>query len=90
MSRWLASILSLPLMAMPAFGSGRKWTDAENMGFAGPVQTATTTRQTFMPEPIQPHGPSIASPAFCEYCEFDRSGNEVGGRTGNDRQRGRP
>jgi len=53
MSRWLASILWL-LLAMPLLGSGKKWTDAENMGFAGPIKSATTTRQVFMREPSSP------------------------------------
>jgi hypothetical protein len=76
MSRWLTSILWL-LLAMPLFGSGKKWTDAENLGFAGPVKSVTTMRQTYMKQPAQPDGHAIIYPLFCEECEFGRNGNEV-------------
>jgi hypothetical protein len=67
---------------MPLFGSGRKWEDAASMGFAGPVKSATTTRQAFMKQPIQPEGPTIIYQLFCVECEFDRNGNEVSSRPG--------
>lgn len=86
MRRRLAAISWL-LLATQAFGSGKQWSDARNMGFAGPVRSVTTTRQRFMQEPIQPDGPTLVYPMFCEYCEFDRSGAQVGSRTGNDWQR---
>ena len=84
MSRWLTSILWL-LLAMPLFGSGKKWTDAESLDFAGPVKSVTTTRQTFIREPMQPDGPTIIHPLFCEECGFDRQGNEVTSKSGDQR-----
>ncbi len=65
---------------MPVIGSGKKWTQAANMGLAGPIKTVSATHQTFMPQPLQPDGPSVIYPLFCEECEFDRKGNQV--RTG--------
>ena len=62
MNRWVALILWL-LLAMPLSGAGKKWTDAENMGFAGPVKSASTT-QTFMEQPAQPDDPAIFYPHF--------------------------
>lgn len=86
MNRWVHLILCL-LLAMPLVASGKKWTDAENLGFAGPVKSVTTTHQTFMPQPTQPGGPTIIYPLFCEDCEFDRNGNKVSAGNGRDRQR---
>lgn len=85
MGRRLAAILWL-LLVPPAFGSGKKWSDAKNMGFASPVHAATTAHQTFTREPTQPGGPSLVYPLFCEYCEFDRNGTRVNGRTGNEQE----
>jgi hypothetical protein len=86
MKRRLGLILWL-LLAMPLLGAGKKWTDAENMGFAGPVKAVSTTRQTFMQQPAQPDGPAIFYVLFCEQCEFDRQGNKVSGKTGGDLER---
>jgi hypothetical protein len=85
MGKWFASMLCLLLLARPAFSSGHRWTDAENLGLAGPVQSVTTTHQAFMPEPAQPDGPTIVYPLSCEYCEFDRDGTRV--RDGGIRKR---
>jgi antitoxin component YwqK of YwqJK toxin-antitoxin module len=76
MDRWVASILWL-LLAMPSFGAGKKWTQAENMGFAGPVKAASTACQTFMQQPAQPDGQAIIYQHTCGEHEFDKDGNEV-------------
>jgi hypothetical protein len=86
MNRWLAPILWL-LLAMPLFGSGKKCTDAEGLGFAGPIKSVSTTQQTFVQEPVQPAGPTVIYPLFCVDCEFDRQGDKVGGKTGSDLER---
>jgi hypothetical protein len=54
----LVALLPPFLLAMPLFGAGKKWTDAQNLGFAGPVESVTTTEQTFMQQPPQPGGPT--------------------------------
>jgi hypothetical protein len=76
MDRRVALVFSL-LLAAPLLASGRKWTDAENMGFAGPVKSVSTTSQKFMREPAQPDGPTIVYPLPCGECGFDREGNLV-------------
>ena len=85
MSRWLALVLWF-LIAIPLAGAGKQ-TDAEGLGFVGPVQSVSTTTQTFMREPSQPGGPTIIYPLFCVNCEFDRNGNQIGSTTGNQQQR---
>jgi len=74
--RRLALAISL-LLPTSLLASGKKWTQAENMGFAGPIKSVLTIRQTFMQVPIQPNGWSVVYPIFCEDCEFDREGNQV-------------
>ena len=76
MNRWVALILWL-LLAMPLLGVGKKWTEAESMGFAGPIKAVSTTYQTFMQQPAQPDGPAIIYQLSCGECEFDREGNQV-------------
>jgi hypothetical protein len=68
------------LLAIPLFGSGKKWTDAENLGFAGPVKSVSTSCRTFMQQPTTPQGPTILYEPLCEQCEFDRHGNQVRSR----------
>lgn len=74
MNRRVALILWL-LLATPLLGSGRK-SQAEVMGFAGPIESVSTAVQTFMEEPAQPDG-LVIYPLFCGECEFDRDGNQV-------------
>jgi hypothetical protein len=62
---------------MPSFGAGKKWTQAENMGFAGPIKAASTTCQTFMQQPAQPDGQAIIYQHTCGEYEFDKDGNQV-------------
>ncbi|MGD0220672.1 MAG: hypothetical protein ABSC73_09505, partial [Acidimicrobiales bacterium] len=76
MNRWVAPVLWL-LLAMPLLGSGKKRTQAEVMGFAGPVKSVSTTQQAFLQQPAQPDGFAIIFPLFCGECEFDRDGNQV-------------
>ena len=76
MNKLVALILWF-LLVMPLLGAGKKWTQAENMGFAGPIKSVSTTRQTYMQEPAQPDGPTIIYSLPCGECEFDRDGNEV-------------
>jgi hypothetical protein len=76
MNRWVALILFF-LLPMPVLGSGKKWTQAESLGFAGPIKTASTTCQTFMQQPAHPDGPVIFYPVFCGEYEFDKDGNQV-------------
>ena len=78
MSRRIAVVLFL-LTAVPLFGSAKKKnsTQAENIGFTGPIKSVSSTHQTFMPQPVQPDGPTVIYPLFCEECEFDREGNQV-------------
>lgn len=64
-------------LAMPVFGRGKKWTEAENMGFAGPIQSVSTSRETFLQPPSQPDGPAVVYPVSCDQCEFDKEGNQV-------------
>jgi hypothetical protein len=47
------------------------------MGLAGSIKSVSATHQTFMQQPVQPDGPTIVYPLFCEECEFDRDGNQV-------------
>jgi hypothetical protein len=65
------------LIAIPTFGSKKKWTEAENMGFAGPVKSVSATQEIFMQEPRQPDGPTIIYPLSCRECEFDRDGKQI-------------
>ena len=81
MNRWVGPVLC-SLLAMPVHGSDKKLTDAENLGFAGPVKSVSTTFQTFMPEPIQPSGYSVIYALSCEQCDFDTHGTEVRSKTG--------
>jgi hypothetical protein len=74
--RWVALILWF-LLATPSLGAGKKWTEAENMGFAGHIRSASTNRQTFMQQPTQPDGLVIIYQLSCGQCEFDRDGNQV-------------
>ena len=57
------------------------------MGFAGPVKSVVTTRQTFMQVPIQRSGPVIVYPALCDECEFDINGSAAVSRFGGTVQR---
>jgi hypothetical protein len=65
------------LLPISLFGSGKKWTQAENMGFAGHIKTVSTTYQTFMQQPTTPDGHAIIYSLSCGECEFDREGNQV-------------
>jgi hypothetical protein len=66
------------LIALHLFGSKKKWTDGENMGFAGPIKSVSTSQETFMQEPRQPDGPCIVVyPVSCRKCEFDRDGKQI-------------
>jgi hypothetical protein len=85
MSRWVALIFWF-LLAMSLYGAGKN-TDADGLGFVGPVKSVATTTQTFMREPTLPGGPAIIYPLFCPNCEFDRNGNMVRSMTGNQQQR---
>src|SRR5579862_8827129 len=76
MKRCLASILWVPL-AVPLFGAGKKWTEAMNKGFAGPIMSVSTTHQEFMPKPEQPDYATIFYPVPCGECAFDKEGNET-------------
>ena len=64
MNRWVTLILWF-LLAVPSFGAGKKWTQAENMGFAGPIKAASTACQTFMQQPAQPDGQAIIYQHTC-------------------------
>jgi len=76
MNRRVALFLWL-LLATPLLGSDKKWTQAENLGFAGPIKTVSTTYQTFMQQPAEPDGHAIIYSLSCGECEFDREGNQV-------------
>ena len=71
------TVVILLLLAIPTFASRKKWTQAENMGFAGPIKSVSGTHQSFAPQPKEPDGFSIVYSSSCEECEFDREGNQV-------------
>jgi hypothetical protein len=62
---------------MSLSAAGRKWTQAENMGFDGPIKSVSTTYQTFMQQPATLDGHPIIYSLSCGECEFDRAGNQV-------------
>lgn len=76
MHKWVAPILWL-LLPLPLLGSGKNRTQAEILGFAGPIKTVSTTYQTFMQQPDQPDGQNVIYQLPCGECEFDRQGNQV-------------
>ena len=85
MSRRVALVLWF-LLAVPLSGAGAV-TDAENLGFVGPVKWVSTMIQGFMPGPQEPNGLAIIYQLAPEIYEFDRSGNQVGSRSGSQQQR---
>lgn len=65
------------LLPMSVLGSGKKWTQAESLGFAGPIKSVSASQQFFMQQPPQPDGAVIFYPIFSGEYEFDNEGNEV-------------
>ena len=71
------SLILALLMVMPLFGSGKKtWTQAENMGLAGPVKSIATLSQKFMKEPPA-KGSVLVFPLYDGVYEFDREGSQT-------------
>jgi hypothetical protein len=67
MSRRVALVLWF-LLAVPLSGAGAV-TDAENLGFVGPVKWVSTTIQRFMPGQQEPNGLAIIYQLAHEICE---------------------
>jgi hypothetical protein len=78
--RSLRKVLALSLFTASvtsAFAQPQSVTDVERADLAGPVESVSVVQIRTDVQWVEPGGPSLIVPVWCQVCEFDIHGNQV-------------
>ena len=78
--RSLRNVLGLSFLVASvtsALAQHKSVTDIERADLAGPVESVSVTQTRTDVQWVQPGGPSLIIPIWCQACEFDRNGNQI-------------
>lgn len=69
-----ACMVGLAMATVAASSQGRRYSDAQADGFAGPIRSVATVSETTGVKWQQPGGPTLLLPIWCADCQYDSDG----------------